>query len=83
MTLGELGERMSAQEFELWMALHARDPIGDIRADIHAGIVASTVANMAGKILKDGKQTAAGDFMPFREKQQDVDPDPAAFFGAM
>ena len=80
MTLGELGERMSAQEFELWWARHQRVPIGEIRADLHTGIVASTVANMAGKVLK-GQNMPPADFMPKYEKPEE--PDPMQFFGAM
>lgn len=80
MTLGELGERMTAQEFDLWWAYHQQVPIGEIREDLHAGIVASTVANMAGKMLK-GQNVGPGQFMPKYEKPEE--PDPMAFFGAM
>ena len=83
MTLGELGERMSAREFDLWWALHQQDPIGEVRADVRAGLVASTVANMAGKILKGNKPMSVADFMPFRKPDLEVDPDPMAHFGAM
>lgn len=82
MTLGELGERMSAQEFDLWFALHQRDPIGQVRADVNAAVISSTVANMAGKMLK-GKPMSHEEFMPFRERDVEVDPDPMAHFGAM
>jgi hypothetical protein len=81
MTLGELGERMSAQEFDLWWSLHMQDPIGSLRSDLHTGLVAATVANMAGKTLK-GKPMCAGDFMLFNRKAE-VEPDPAEHFGAM
>jgi len=80
MTLGELGERMSAQEFDLWWARHQRVPLGEIRADLHAGIVACTVANMAGKVLK-GQNLPPSEFMPKHEKPEE--PDPMAYFGAM
>lgn len=79
MTLAELGERMSAQEFSLWMHYHARCPIGVIRDDLHAGIVASTVANFAGKVMKEGRSVTPADFMP---RRPDDEPDPAEHFGA-
>ena len=42
--------------------------------------VASTVANMSGKVLK-GQNMLPSEFMPKYEKPEE--PDPMAFFGAM
>jgi hypothetical protein len=81
MTLGELGQRMSAQEFALWCARHAQVPIGEVRDDLNTGILAAQVTNMAGKILK-GKPTSASDFMPSLNRPND-EPDPLEFFGKM
>lgn len=83
MTLGELGERMSSEEFDLWMAYHAQFPIGEMRADFHAGVVAATIANMAGKRLPDGRSAAPTEFMPDPNRKPPEEPDPAAHFGAM
>ena len=82
MTLGELGERMSAQEFDLWRALHRQAPLGPERGDLQAGIVASTVANFAGRQMKDGKSAKPSDFMPAAQEKADVNPDPMQHFGA-
>lgn len=86
-TLHELGERMTAEEFGLWMALYLVDPWGEQRADLRAAIVASTVANYAGmQRTKSAGRAKPADFMPYRERQDDVvlhDPDPMAHFGAM
>jgi hypothetical protein len=83
MTLGELGERMSGQEFDLWLAYHREAPLGVERADLHAGVVASTVANFAGKQIKDGHSMKPADFMPGRRRDPDPEPDPLEHFGAM
>lgn len=82
MTLAELGERMSAQEFDLWRAFHREAPLGVERGDLHAGIVASTIVNFAGKQLKEGHQMTPADFMPKR-RDPEPEPDPMQHFGAM
>lgn len=67
-TLGELSVSMTAQEFGMWAAEYEREPWGDVRADLHAGIVASTVANYAGKMrAKDQAAAKPADYMPFRD----------------
>lgn len=44
-----------------WQAYYDLEPFGDIRADLRAGIVSSTIANVMG----DQKQlTSPADFMP-------------------
>ena len=87
-TLQELGESMTADEFGLWLALYRVDPWGEQRADLRAGIVASTVANYAG--MQRSKSAGAAkptDFMPYMGKQDDADveiePDPMQHFGGM
>lgn len=82
MTLGELGERMTAREFDLWWAYHRSHPIGDLRDDLRTGILASTVANFSGKTLKPGKTMNPSDFMPTEAKPPE-EPDPMEYFGAM
>lgn len=86
MTLGELFDRMPSDEFDLWVALYRRDPWGEQRADLRAGVIASTVANYAGKARSESAGPAKpADFMPFldRNDQVEEEPDPLAFFGAM
>lgn len=74
-TLAELGQRMTAQEFGLWAALYAREPFGDVRGDLQAGIVAATVANYAGRMRSEGAGAAQpGEFMPLI--RQDTTPEP-------
>ena len=54
--------RMPVAEFNAWRAYHSIFPIGDARGDLHAGIVASTLAN-----VNRGKGTKAyfpSDVMP-------------------
>jgi hypothetical protein len=86
MTLGELFDRMPSDEFDLWVALYRRDPWGEQRADLRAGVIASTVANYAGKARSESAGPAKpADFMPYLERQEQVEeePDPVKFFGAM
>lgn len=78
-TLGELCERMSGEEFGMFLALHRRDPWGDERADYHAAIVAASVANHAGKTRTQPASIA--DFLPFREEPKPVETEsPAEHF---
>jgi len=46
MTVGELLDRISSRELSEWMAFFGLEPFGEERADLRAGIVASTVANV-------------------------------------
>lgn len=52
---------MSADEWESWKAYDATSPIGPLRADLRAAIVAQTVATCQGAKVK------RTDFMPFYE----------------
>ena len=45
MTVGELLERMSAVELDMWQAYAAIEPFGEARADLRMGILASVIAN--------------------------------------
>lgn len=40
-------ERMSASEFDEWARYYAAEPFGAARDNLHAGIIASVVANAA------------------------------------
>ena len=85
-TLDELEQTISAQEFGMWAALNAEDPWDYSRADVNAGVIASTVANYAGKIRKEHSAPASPiDFMPFHKRVENDAPDavdPAEHFGA-
>jgi hypothetical protein len=68
MTVEELSGRMSSRELSEWAAYFAIEPFGEERADLRAGIVASTIANVhAGR---KGKPFAPVDFMPFQERDK-------------
>ncbi len=60
--MGEIEGRMSSAEYAEWIAFMGLEPIGEVRADLRAGIVASTIANVnRGKRQKPFKPA---DFMP-------------------
>jgi hypothetical protein len=86
-TLGELGQSMSSAEFALWIELHRREPIDESREDLRTGIIASAIANWAGKMLKEGaKALSPLDFMPFLDRGEEevvVEPDPVGYFKGM
>lgn len=61
MTVREMLQKMSSAELTDWLAYWRLDPFGEERADLRAGIVAATTANVwAGK----GKRAKPADFMP-------------------
>lgn len=62
MTVGELLSRVSSAELTEWMAFDLVDPFGAERADLRAGIVASTIANVNRG--KGKKAYSPKDFMP-------------------
>lgn len=79
---------MSSAEFSLWIEAYRDDQWGDVWHDWRAGMIASTVANFAGKTLAKGMRgTTAKDFMPQIVKDEEentvCEPDPFAFFSAM
>ncbi len=88
-TLDELGQRMSAREFGWWAEFYRQEPFGDTRGDVQAGIVAATVANMAGRTRTQQSGAASpSDFVPKWstgevEGAKPVEIDPLAFFNAI
>lgn len=71
-----MGQRLSALEFEEWLAYNAIDPIGLERADAAAGIVASVIANVNRDPKKKPDPFTAADFMPrYDRKRSDVPPE--------
>ena len=84
-TLEELGRTLSSHEFALWLAYYPEDMWGELRDYERAGIVASTVANYAGRMRKEGSEPArASDFMPqLKAPAEEPEPDPVAYFKAV
>src|SRR5688572_19982987 len=63
MTLDELGRRMSSRELSEWMAFDSIEPIdSDKRAELSAGIIASTLANC--HLKRGAKALRPVEFMP-------------------
>jgi len=60
--VAELLARISSRELAEWMAYFEIDPFGEERADLRAGIVASTVAN--SQRGRRGTAFKPKDFMP-------------------
>ena len=61
-TVREAQERCTWREFIGWAAFYETDPWGHERSDLHAGIVASTIANAMRQ--KRGRSFKPRDFMP-------------------
>lgn len=60
---------MGALEFAEWMAFFRVEPFGDVRGDLQAGIVASTVANV-NRDPKKRRPFSPADFLPDFEKSR-------------
>lgn len=60
--IAQLKAEMSHREFVSWLAFYEVEPWGEERADLRAGIVASTVANC--HVSRKGKGFKPSDFMP-------------------
>lgn len=59
---------MPAAELTAWRAYWQISPFGDYRDDVHAGVVASTIANVHRG--KGRKPFSTEDFMPFRQQHR-------------
>jgi len=66
MTVRELLARIDSHELSEWMEYYKSDPFGNARSDLHAGIVAATIANVNRG--KNSRSFQPSDFMPFEEK---------------
>jgi hypothetical protein len=62
MAVAEAKERISSNEFTDWMAYAELEPFGEERADLRAGIIASTIANVNRG--RHSRSYGARDFMP-------------------
>ena len=74
-TVAELQRRMSSREFTEWAVYYELEPFGEERADLRAGIVASTVANTARDPKKRHKAFEPKEFMPQFGEQEAPDAD--------
>ena len=70
MPVRQLLHQISHLEFSYWMAKQSFDPIGEERADLRAGIVASAATNVH---LKKKDRVTAVDFMPYRDAKKPRD----------
>lgn len=61
MTVARLSDEMTARELGEWQAMYNISPWGERRADLRAGIIASTIYNVN---ITRGKSMKAADFMP-------------------
>lgn len=62
--IGELQQRVSSREFVEYWAFDQLEPFGPERADINAGIVASTVANSVRNPKKRQRPYSPAEFIP-------------------
>lgn len=62
MTVKQLLSLIDADELAEWEAFDSLEPFGDMRADVRAGVVASTLANIHRK--RGAKAFKMTDFMP-------------------
>ena len=69
-SLRELFLTVSSEELTMWRAFDLREPIGDWRSDLAAGIIASTIGNV-NRSAKS-KPFAPVDFMPLVEKPKET-----------
>jgi hypothetical protein len=67
---------MSSRQLSEWLAFFQLEPWGEERADLRAGIVASTVANV-NRSAKRRKPYKPQDFMP-RFDEEDETPEESA-----
>lgn len=61
---------MTSAEIAEWMAYAQLEPFGEERADLRAGIIASTIANVHRDPKQRKKPYTAEEFMPKFERQE-------------
>lgn len=72
MTVKQLLSNMDSSELTEWIAFERLEAIGEARADLRAGIIASAVGNHGNRVLP--KPYTAGDFMPYLDRPQEDGP---------
>lgn len=70
LTVSELLIKTTSAELCFWEIIANNEFLGDEREDYRAGVVASTIANYAGKTLKEYVTCSPLDFMPFKSEIQ-------------
>lgn len=73
MSVTRAQQEISAAEFSEWLAYEKLNPIGEQRADLRAGIIASVVASVFGR-----KTYKPADFMPDFGKEERIENQMAA-----
>jgi len=68
MSVNEMLTRIDSHELTEWMAYYTVEPFGENRADLRAGIISSTIANINRS--KDRPAYKPLDFMPYAEKEK-------------
>lgn len=64
MPVREMLQRIDSRELTEWMAYYELEPFGAMRGDLHAGIIASTIANTHRDPKQRKQPFEPGDFMP-------------------
>lgn len=64
---------MSSAEFLEWMVYYGLEPFGELRGDLRAGVIASTIANVHRD--KKSKSFKPSDFLLFSETGQESQPE--------
>jgi hypothetical protein len=59
-------QRMTASQLAEWEAFSLLEPFGSSAEDHRFGVVASTVANFAGKSVRPGREVKPSDLFPSR-----------------
>ena len=60
---------MDSAEYCLWLAEYQMNPWDERRSDLRAGVIASSIANYAGKCLKENTTAKPLDFMPYDQPE--------------
>lgn len=55
---------LPASEINFWRAFYSVYPFPQERADARTALLAQTIANMSGKVLKDGFERKLEDYLP-------------------
>ena len=79
MTVKQLLSSADSRELGEWIAYHTQiEPIGEIRHDLRAGIVASTIANVNRS--KNKPAFTPAEFMPYLDKPEQTEEQMKAAF---
>ena len=69
-TISELQQTLTHSEFIDWCAFYQLEPWGENRADLRAGIIASTMTNLYASWVGSKTTTNPADFMPTFEPHE-------------